>query len=121
VRGQRGAGSDSEVDDGDDEITLEDINDLTADKVTVSFSTMHYGMKDKNPLDFVKFYSKDRPNGMQYRIRILSNNVSNHNLECCHAQRGDLSLLMPQQFAELLLRVYTKDFRYVHHLSCHTK
>jgi len=55
---------------------------------------MHYGMKDKNPLDFVKFYSKNRPN------------------ECRHAQRGDLSLLMPKEFAEVLLRVYTKDVRF---------
>ncbi len=37
-------------------------------------------------------------------------------LECFHAQRGDLSLLMPRQFGEVLLRVYTKDVRFVHHL-----
>jgi len=85
---------DSEIDDEDNTITLEDIRDLTPDKVFVTFSTMHYGMKDKNPLDFVKFYPKNRPN--------LSLNV----------KRGDLSLLMPQVFGEVLLRVYTKDFRF---------
>lgn len=26
---------------------------------------MHYGMKEKNPLDFVKFYSKRSSNGMR--------------------------------------------------------
>jgi len=62
--------------------------------VIVTFSTMHYGMKEKNPLDFVKFYSKNRPN------------------QCYHAKRGDLSLLMPHQFAEVLLRVFTKDVRF---------
>ena len=59
---------DPEIDDEDDEITLEDISDLTPNKVIVTFSTMHYGMKDKNPLDFVKFYSKNRPNGMLYYV-----------------------------------------------------
>jgi len=55
---------------------------------------MHYGMKDKSPLEFVKFYPKNRPN------------------ECFYAKRGDLSLLMPANFAEVLLRVYTKDVRF---------
>ena len=117
--GQPDAGFDPEIDDEDDEITLEDISDLTPDKVIVTFSTMHYGMKDKNPLDFVKFYSKNRPNGMSYYGWIIPNNIniSNHYLECRHAKRGDLSLLMPKEFAEVLLRVYTKDVRYVHHLT----
>jgi hypothetical protein len=36
---------------------------LTPDDVIVHISTLHYGMREKNPLDFVKFYSKHRPNG----------------------------------------------------------
>ena len=32
---------------------------------------MHYGMKDKNPLDFVKFYPKNRPNCMSYYIQTV--------------------------------------------------
>jgi hypothetical protein len=60
---------DPEIDDEDDAITLEDIGDLTPDKVIVTFSTMHYGMKDKSPLEFVKFYPKNRPNGMLYYFR----------------------------------------------------
>ncbi|KAI0002899.1 hypothetical protein BJV74DRAFT_813935 [Russula compacta] len=92
--GQPASGLDPEIDNEVDVITLEDISDLTPDKVIVTFSTMHYGMKDKNPLEFVKFYPKNRPN------------------ECFHARRGDLSLLMPKQFGEILLRVYTKDVRF---------
>jgi len=115
--GQPAAELGFETDDESDDISPEDIEDLTKEKVIVSFSTMHYGMKEKNPLDFVKFYTKRRPNSMQYCIRIVSNTVSNQYLECRHVQRGDLSLLMPQQFAEVLLRVYTKDVRYAHHLS----
>jgi hypothetical protein len=58
------SGLDPEIGNEDDVITAEDIRDLTPDKVFVTFSTMHYGMKDKNPLLFVKFYPKSRPNGM---------------------------------------------------------
>ncbi|KAI0030397.1 hypothetical protein K488DRAFT_35067, partial [Vararia minispora EC-137] len=64
--------------------------DLAEDDVIVSLSTMHYGMKDKNPLDFIKFYSKKRPN------------------ECSKANRGDLSTLTPTVFAEVQLRVYSR-------------
>jgi len=92
--GQRASGLDPEIDDEDDVITPDDISGLTPDQVIVTFSTMHYGMKDKNPLDSVKFYPKNRPN------------------ECYYVQRGDLSLLMPNQFGEILLRVYTKDVRF---------
>jgi hypothetical protein len=58
------------VDDNDD-ISPEDIGDLTPEKVIVSFATMHYGMKEKNPLDFVKFYSKNRPNGVSYALELF--------------------------------------------------
>lgn len=100
------------IDDEDDVITPEDIEDLTPDKVFVNVTAMHYGMKDKNPLDFVKFYPKNRPNGMPYCILNFWTAFNSY-LECFHARRGDLSLLRPANFAEILLRVYTKDVRFV--------
>lgn len=33
-----------------------------AGDVIVDLSPMHYGMQEKNPLDFIKFYSKHNPN-----------------------------------------------------------
>jgi len=36
-------------------------SELEEDDVIVDFCTMHYGMKDLNPLRFVKFYSKQDP------------------------------------------------------------
>jgi deoxynucleoside triphosphate triphosphohydrolase SAMHD1 len=36
---------------------------LQAEDIIISFSFMDYGMKDKNPLDFVQFYNKTNPNG----------------------------------------------------------
>ncbi|KAF8954102.1 hypothetical protein BDZ97DRAFT_1928819 [Flammula alnicola] len=64
---------------------------LEVSDVIVDFSTMHYGMKEKNPLDFVRFYSK-----------------GNQIVNSSRAERGDYSNLMPQYFAEDLIRVYTK-------------
>ncbi|KIM40306.1 hypothetical protein M413DRAFT_446483 [Hebeloma cylindrosporum] len=63
---------------------------LEEDDVRVDFPVMHYGMKEKNPLDFVRFYSKRTPN------------------ESSKAERGVYSNLMPQYFAEHVLRIYTK-------------
>ncbi|KAF5309226.1 hypothetical protein D9619_012739 [Psilocybe cf. subviscida] len=63
----------------------------TVDDVRVDISTMHFGMKEKNPLDQVKFYSKSKPD------------------ECASAGPGDYSCVMPPYFAEVLLRIYTKN------------
>ncbi|KAH7914820.1 hypothetical protein BJ138DRAFT_1098348 [Hygrophoropsis aurantiaca] len=73
------------------DIDADDIAKLTSGHIIVHMSRMHYGMSDKNPLDFVKFYSKHSPN------------------MCRHADPGDISLLMPSSFGEGLLRVYTKE------------
>lgn len=55
-----------------------DVDALTEDDVIVDFSLMHYGMKEKNPLDFVKFYSKRNPNGGYLRpsLSILLKNAA---------------------------------------------
>ncbi|PPQ80277.1 hypothetical protein CVT26_008850 [Gymnopilus dilepis] len=67
---------------------------LSISDVIVDFSTMHYGMKDKNPVDSVRFYSKRRPR------------------ESMQAGPGEYSNLRPLYFAEELLRVYTKKAEY---------
>lgn len=35
---------------------------VPANDIIVDLSPMHYGMQDKNPLDFIHFYSKNHPN-----------------------------------------------------------
>ena len=39
-----------------------DSSSLQESDIFVSLSEMHFGMKEKNPLDFVRFYSKHDPN-----------------------------------------------------------
>lgn len=71
------------------------VAELTVDHVIVDVSKMHYGRGVDNPIYQVKFYSKHNPN------------------VCRRAESGDVSLLMPEKFCELLLRVYTKEERFI--------
>nr|GAT43933.1 predicted protein [Mycena chlorophos] len=66
------------------------LSELTPESVVMDMSILHYGKKEANPLDKVKFYSKHNPN------------------QSARAQRGDYSTLMPQYFAELKLSLFTK-------------
>ncbi|KAJ2929353.1 hypothetical protein H1R20_g7742, partial [Candolleomyces eurysporus] len=68
--------------------------DLTADDIIVDITTMHYGMKEHNPVDFTKFYSKKHPD------------------KPMHAGPGDYSGLRPSIHAEILLRIFTKKPEY---------
>ncbi|KAJ7196961.1 hypothetical protein GGX14DRAFT_671390 [Mycena pura] len=72
-----------------------DLDALTPASVIVDYATMHYGMKEKNPLDFVKFYSKRNRN------------------TCACAQKGDYSMITPPVFAEVKLTVFTKHPEYL--------
>lgn len=37
------------------------VHEMEEEHVIVDLSSMHYGMKEHNPLKFVKFYSKRKP------------------------------------------------------------
>ncbi|KAK9953967.1 hypothetical protein ABG768_016079 [Culter alburnus] len=63
---------------------------LIAEDFVVSVIYMDYGMKDKNPINSVHFYCKNDPTKA---IKIRKNQVSK---------------LLPEQFAEQLIRVYCK-------------
>ncbi|KAF9073214.1 hypothetical protein BDP27DRAFT_316397 [Rhodocollybia butyracea] len=65
------------------------IDQLTDDIVIVEQSKLHFGMKEKNPLDTLKFYNR------QYEASIV--------------HEGTYSTLRPWVFAEVLLRVFTKE------------
>ncbi|XP_054902374.1 deoxynucleoside triphosphate triphosphohydrolase SAMHD1 [Poeciliopsis prolifica] len=64
--------------------------DLQPQDFVVSVITMDYGMKEKNPINNVRFYCKDDPTKA---IKINKNQVSK---------------LLPEHFAEQLIRVYCK-------------
>uniref|UniRef100_A0AAR2K5S4 Deoxynucleoside triphosphate triphosphohydrolase SAMHD1 n=1 Tax=Pygocentrus nattereri TaxID=42514 RepID=A0AAR2K5S4_PYGNA len=64
--------------------------DLQPEDFVVSVIYMDYGMKDKNPINSVHFYCKNDPNKA---IKIRKNQVSK---------------LLPERFAEQLIRVYCK-------------
>ncbi|KAI0922134.1 hypothetical protein AcW1_004083 [Taiwanofungus camphoratus] len=71
-----------------------DVEELNASHVIVDMAEMHYGMKDQNPLDSVMFYSKHHPD------------------KSMKAHLDEISLLMPESFGEVLLRIYTREARF---------
>ncbi|ESK91486.1 hd phosphohydrolase domain-containing protein [Moniliophthora roreri MCA 2997] len=72
-----------------------DLTGLTEEEIIVDLTLMHYGMKDKNPLESVKFYKKSDPT------------------KAFKARSGDYSTLRPNVFAEYKLQIYSKKSQYV--------
>ncbi|KAI6027100.1 hypothetical protein EDC04DRAFT_2718522 [Pisolithus marmoratus] len=67
---------------------------LTQEYVIVNVSVLHYGKGPSNPLDDVIFYSRQQPD--------IGRKVD----------PSDVSVLTPSTFAEVWLRVYTKDCQF---------
>lgn len=65
-------------------------SNLKPDQIVVHLVYLDYGMKDKNPVDNVRFYSKENPNTA---VRVRKDQVSN---------------LLPETFAEQQIRVHCK-------------
>ncbi|KAF8522437.1 hypothetical protein BU17DRAFT_64366 [Hysterangium stoloniferum] len=79
------------------------IKELKKDHIVVDVTELHHGMGDKYPLENCKFYGKYSPG--------------------IHAQRGiieafpprreaDISYLLPREFGEVLIRVFTRDSKF---------
>lgn len=60
------------------------------DSIVIDLVKLNYGMQDKNPIDEVNFYNKTKPDTATPR------------------SKDDVSLLLPKEFAEQLVRVYCK-------------
>ncbi|XP_007932932.1 deoxynucleoside triphosphate triphosphohydrolase SAMHD1-like [Orycteropus afer afer] len=65
-------------------------DELEPKDLVVDVINMDYGMKDKNPIDHVYFYCKDNPT------------------EAYKIDKHQISQLLPERFAEQLIRVYCK-------------
>ncbi|KAM5540654.1 hypothetical protein V8D89_005685 [Ganoderma adspersum] len=68
--------------------------EFSPDHVIIDVTERHHGMKNENPLDFMKFYSKRHPD------------------RGIHANEDDISVTLPRAFGEIQLRVYTRDARF---------
>jgi deoxynucleoside triphosphate triphosphohydrolase SAMHD1 len=85
---------------------------LCAEDILVDISSMHHGMGDKNPLSRVMFWSKQRPNGTpQFYPRMLDPDTAKS--ECQQAASLVSSTVIPKEFGEVLLRIYTRNPRFV--------
>ncbi|KAI0333467.1 hypothetical protein GY45DRAFT_1352233 [Cubamyces sp. BRFM 1775] len=75
-------------------VAEEDADALGPEHVIIDQAPRHHGMQDRNPLDFVKFYSKHNPN------------------QGVRANPDDVSVTLPSSFGEIMLRVYTREPRF---------
>ena len=44
--------------------------ELSPEHVIIDLAQRHHGMKDQNPLQFIKFYSKRHPDSMSIPLRV---------------------------------------------------
>ncbi|KAI8140339.1 HD phosphohydrolase domain-containing protein [Fennellomyces sp. T-0311] len=68
-----------------------DNDNLTEDDVIVKWVKINYAMKDRNPVDSIRFYSKF------------------NNQESFTIPKQQVSFMIPQQFEEVAVRVFTRD------------
>ncbi|KAG8995501.1 hypothetical protein FRB94_009121 [Tulasnella sp. JGI-2019a] len=64
---------------------------LTPADVIIDFSTLHFGMKERDPLEHVSFYGKGNPN------------------VCLPVRPDESGYLRPERFQEVILRCYATD------------
>lgn len=51
-----------------DQMMMDALAMLAPQHIIVDFSPMHYGMKEKNPMENVRFYSKREPNSTLFML-----------------------------------------------------
>lgn len=69
---------------------------LKAEDILVSSYYLNYGSKDRNPVEKVNFYNSSSPC------------TSSHNLAPFHINIKQTSLILPEMFQELYVRVFAK-------------
>ena len=102
--------------------SAEFVESLSPKHVIVDISKLHYGMKDRNPIDFVKFYGKHNIDRVLFFFPLYwecSGILTFDFFDCWGlkvaftADAGDFTTLFPSCFGEILLRIYTREARYV--------
>ncbi|XP_070575481.1 deoxynucleoside triphosphate triphosphohydrolase SAMHD1-like [Ptychodera flava] len=64
---------------------------ISPDRLVAHVVNLNYGMGHENPIDHVRFYSKDNPD------------------QAMKVRKNEVSQMLPEKFAEQHLRVYSKD------------
>ncbi|KAG8831749.1 hypothetical protein FRC17_002632 [Serendipita sp. 399] len=76
------------------ELNMLQSREVLPDDIIVDSTFVHFGMGDRNPIDLVLFYGKHNPN------------------KATHARPEDYSRTFPTRFAEVNLRIFTRDRRW---------
>ncbi|KAG8968881.1 hypothetical protein FRC03_005754 [Tulasnella sp. 419] len=76
-----------------------DEHPLSEEEVIIDFSVLHFGMKDKDPLQLVQFYGKHKPDEISY------------------TRLDESGYLRPMRFQEVIVRCFAKDKRKRHQVQ----
>jgi hypothetical protein len=105
----------------DPDFELEDNVELNCEDVIVDFSVLHMGMKDKNPMERVRFYSKHNPNRMFYALLPVGlmwwcTKVTSSFTGSFQARPHEGFNMLPENFEEVHIGIFTRDATYVRSL-----
>ena len=87
--------------------------EVTDSDVIIDWSYLHFGMKERDPIEQVLFYGKGSANSELFgdrRCYKVDTDMLMHGIaEACKADKAQYSQSVPTAFAEYTLRVYTRD------------
>lgn len=96
-------------------------DELCAEHISVDVAPLHWGMKDRNPFDTIKFYhGKNNIYGqlsIHWHLTFRSLTIKHQSSESFHIGARDKTLIFPQVFAEVIVRVYSKDKKSVYNVD----
>jgi hypothetical protein len=72
---------------------------LSSDNVIVEFLTLNFAMKDRNPMDFIRFFTKYDPNTSVF------------------IPKEHISSFIPNHFKEIIIRVFVRDAELAHRVQ----
>ena len=91
----------------------EGVREVTDSDVIIDWNYLHFGMKERDPIEQVLFYGKGSANSELFGDRCcfkVDTDVFMCGItEACKADKAQYSQSVPTAFAEYALRVYTRD------------
>lgn len=101
------------IKDGDDGEEGGCVKEVKECDIIINWSYLHFGMKERDPMEQVLFYGKGNANSelfwVKFCFEIVADVFTRANTEACRADKAQYSQSVPTAFAEYALRVYTRD------------
>ena len=101
------------MEDSEDSEGGEGVREVTDSDVIIDWSYLHFGMKERDPIEQVLFYGKGSANSELFEdqccFKVETDVFMRGIVEAYKADKAQYSQSVPTAFAEYTLRVYTRD------------